>query len=178
MVSFRAINVSLSPYNKNIIIKIGIGKVIKSKTLSISWAEIIHQDLHTPISLMTSQQNSSIRTIGLIYSKNQEPSRICWKLYNRDNKLLIYGVYLRYIVLTTKHHEGFCLWPSKTSFNWNAQDVGPKRDLVGDLANSIRKRTDLHFGLYHSLFEWFNPIHLKDSKNNYKTQEFVRVIER
>ena len=81
----------------------------------------------------------------------------------------------KYIVLTTKHHEGFCLWPSKHSFNWNAMDVGPKRDLVGSLANSIRKRTDLKFGLYHSLFEWFNPIHLKDAQNGYKTQDYVRA---
>jgi alpha-L-fucosidase len=80
-------------------------------------------------------------------------------------------------VLTTKHHEGFCLWPSKTSFNWNAMDVGPKRDLVGDLANSMRKRTDLKFGLYHSLFEWFNPVHIQDANNNYTTQNFVKVTK-
>lgn len=67
------------------------------------------------------------------------------------------------------------MWPSKHSFSWNAQEVGPKRDLVGDLANSIRKRTDLKFGLYHSLFEWFNPILANDAKNNFSTQDFVKV---
>jgi len=38
----------------------------------------------------------------------------------------------RYVVLTSKHHEGFTNWPSHVSFNWNSVDVGPKRDLVGE----------------------------------------------
>ncbi|XP_043217743.1 alpha-L-fucosidase-like [Amphibalanus amphitrite] len=72
----------------------------------------------------------------------------------------------KYVVLTSKHHEGFTLWPSKYSWNWNALDVGPKRDLLGDLATAIRNRTDLHFGLYHSLYEWFNPLYLNDRAAN------------
>lgn len=39
----------------------------------------------------------------------------------------------RYVVQVTKHHEGFTSWPSKHSFNWNAMDVGPNRDLVGKI---------------------------------------------
>jgi len=38
----------------------------------------------------------------------------------------------RYVVLTSKHHEGFTNWPSHVSFNWNSMDVGPERDLVGE----------------------------------------------
>ena len=38
---------------------------------------------------------------------------------------------IRYVVLTTKHHEGFCNWPTNVSFSWNSVDVGPHRDLVG-----------------------------------------------
>jgi alpha-L-fucosidase len=79
----------------------------------------------------------------------------------------------KYIVLTSKHHEGFTNWNSSVSFNWNSMDVGPKRDLVGDLAAAIRSRTDIHFGLYHSLFEWFNPMYLDDQKGGYKTRNFV-----
>ncbi|MCL4168643.1 UNVERIFIED_CONTAM: hypothetical protein GTU68_002831, partial [Idotea baltica] len=62
----------------------------------------------------------------------------------------------KYVVITAKHHEGFCNWPTKYSWNWNSMDVGPKRDLVGELALAIRKK-DLKFGVYHSLYEWFNP---------------------
>ncbi|KAH9508466.1 hypothetical protein Btru_055281 [Bulinus truncatus] len=80
----------------------------------------------------------------------------------------------KYVVLTTKHHEGFCLWPSRYSWNWNSMDVGPKRDLVGDLATAVRRK-GLRLGVYHSLFEFFNPLYLKDKQNNFTTQEFVKT---
>nr|XP_006012134.1 PREDICTED: plasma alpha-L-fucosidase [Latimeria chalumnae] len=78
----------------------------------------------------------------------------------------------KYVVLTSKHHEGFTMWGSKYSWNWNAVDVGPARDLVGELAEAVRKKKDLRFGLYHSLFEWFNPLFLEDASNSFKTSKF------
>ncbi|KAK3760290.1 hypothetical protein RRG08_059408 [Elysia crispata] len=81
----------------------------------------------------------------------------------------------KYIVLVSKHHEGFTNWPSNYSWNWNAMDVGPKRDLVGDLGQAIRKSTDIKFGLYHSMFEWFHPLFLKDQANGFHTQEYVKA---
>ena len=77
----------------------------------------------------------------------------------------------KYVVLTSKHHEGFTLWRSNTSWNWNAVDAGPHRDLIEPLAYEVRNQ-GLKFGLYHSLFEWFNPIFLADRENNYSTQNF------
>ena len=79
----------------------------------------------------------------------------------------------KYIVLTSKHHDGFTLWPSKEAdkdwgFKWNAVDVGPKRDLIGDLFKAVRK-TSVRAGMYYSLYEWFNPLWLKD-KNKFAAE--------
>jgi alpha-L-fucosidase len=79
----------------------------------------------------------------------------------------------KYIVLTSKHHDGFTLWPSKEAdktwgFKWNAVDVGPGRDLLGDLFKAVRK-TSVHAGMYYSLYEWFNPL-WKSDKNKFVTE--------
>ena len=54
----------------------------------------------------------------------------------------------RYVVLVTKHHDGFCLWPSairnSRQAQWNSQ-----RDIVGELADAVRGR-GLKFGAYYS----------------------------
>ncbi|XP_019945897.2 tissue alpha-L-fucosidase-like [Paralichthys olivaceus] len=80
----------------------------------------------------------------------------------------------RYVVFTSKHHEGFTNWPSETSWNWNSMDIGPHRDLVGELAAAVRKRS-LRLGLYHSLFEWYHPLYLSDKASGFKTQRFVAM---
>jgi alpha-L-fucosidase len=67
----------------------------------------------------------------------------------------------KYVVLTSKHHEGFTLWPSKQAWNWNAVDIGPHRDLAGELSNAV-KAAGLHMGFYYSLYEWFNPTYKTD----------------
>jgi alpha-L-fucosidase len=73
----------------------------------------------------------------------------------------------KYIVPTSKHHEGWTNWPSATSFNWNSVDVGPHRDIIGELA-AATKAAGLTFGVYHSLFEWFNPLYLQDKAGGFK----------
>jgi alpha-L-fucosidase len=72
----------------------------------------------------------------------------------------------KYVVLTSKHHEGFALWPSKEASAswgrpWNAAEIGPKRDLLGDLTNAVRRK-GLRMGFYYSLYEWYNPLWLTD----------------
>ncbi|PYX81088.1 MAG: alpha-L-fucosidase [Acidobacteria bacterium] len=72
----------------------------------------------------------------------------------------------KYVVLTSKHHEGFALWPSKEASAtwgrpWNAVEIGPKRDLLGDLTDSVRRK-GVRMGFYYSLYEWYNPLWLYD----------------
>ena len=74
----------------------------------------------------------------------------------------------KYIVLTSKHHDGFTLWPNQNAnktwgFPWNAKEIGPKRDLLGDLFIATRK-TSVRAGMYYSLYEWFNPLWKSDPK--------------
>jgi alpha-L-fucosidase len=68
----------------------------------------------------------------------------------------------KYVVLTSKHHDGYCLWPSTDGqrawgIGWNSVERGPKRDLVGELTSALRQ-TDVRPGLYYSLYEWYNPL--------------------
>jgi alpha-L-fucosidase len=63
----------------------------------------------------------------------------------------------KYYVLTSKHHEGFALYDSAVSGR-DSVDLGPGRDLVGELFAASRKYTPgLRNGLYFSLPEWYNP---------------------
>lgn len=77
----------------------------------------------------------------------------------------------KYIVLTSKHHEGFALWPSVHSWNWNAMDVGPHRDLAGDLSKAVKKK-GLKMGFYYSLYEWYNPLY-KENVNRYVDEHMI-----
>ena len=63
----------------------------------------------------------------------------------------------RYTVLTTKHHDGFTLWPSKYP-NPRKSGWSTNRDLVGDLAEAVRVK-GIRFGVYYSgILDWtFQP---------------------
>ena len=86
----------------------------------------------------------------------------------------------RYVVLTSKHHDGYCLWPSRDSWNWNSVDVGPHRDLLGDLTKAVRAK-GLKMGFYYSLYEWFHPVYKTDVKryvDEHMVPQFKDVVTR
>ncbi len=103
-----------------------------------------------------------------VYGKNFQyadfaPKFTC-ELFNPDQWAQLFkDAGAKYVVLTSKHHDGFCLWPSAQSWNWNAVDVGPHKDLAGLLSTAVKK-AGLHMGFYYSLYEWFNPIYKTDVK--------------
>lgn len=63
----------------------------------------------------------------------------------------------KYMFITSKHHDGFCLWPSKYT-DRNAMKMGPEKDLLGQYFKAARKE-GLKVGLYYSLYEWYNPLY-------------------
>lgn len=81
----------------------------------------------------------------------------------------------KYVVLTAKHHDGFCLWPTKNSHkqNWNCADIGPQRDLLGEITVAVR-HAGLRMGVYYSIIEWeTNKSHRPE--NGYFIPEADRV---
>jgi alpha-L-fucosidase len=62
---------------------------------------------------------------------------------------------MKYAVLTTKHHEGFCLFDSQYT-DYKATKTAAKRDLVREFVNAFRAE-GIKVGFYYSLIDWHHP---------------------
>ncbi len=67
---------------------------------------------------------------------------------------------MKYMVITSKHHEGFCLWDSKLT-DYKATNTPAGRDLLRPMFDAFRSR-GLKVGFYHSLIDWHHPDFLID----------------
>lgn len=138
-----------------------------------NYAEWYWQRLHAP-NLKIHKEFAAFH--DSVYGKNfsyQEfaPLFKC-ELFNPDQWAdIIKSSGAKYVVLTSKHHDGFTLWPSKQSWNWNAKDVGPHRDLAGEVAVAVKQK-GLQMGFYYSLYEWFNPLY-KTNVNRYVDEHML-----
>jgi alpha-L-fucosidase len=98
--------------------------------------------------------------------QNFAPQFKC-ELFDPDHwASVLAGSGAKYVALTSKHHEGFALWPSKEASAtwgrpWNAVEIGPHRDILGDLSEAVRGK-NVRMGYYYSLYEWYNPMWLYD----------------
>lgn len=60
---------------------------------------------------------------------------------------------IKYICVTTKHHDGFCMWPTKLNDDWNISATPFKRDPMKELSEAC-KRHGVTFCIYHSVLDW------------------------
>ena len=82
---------------------------------------------------------------------------------------------MRSIVITSKHHDGFCMFKTATT-DFNVVDATPfKRDILKELSDAC-KRGGLRFGLYFSLIDWHYPqaSPISSSNSDYITPEHVQ----
>jgi alpha-L-fucosidase len=68
---------------------------------------------------------------------------------------------MKYVVLTAKHHEGFCLFDSKFT-DYKSTNTPCKRDLVADYVKAFRAE-GLKVGFYYSLIDWHHPNYIIDN---------------
>jgi alpha-L-fucosidase len=104
------------------------------------------------------------------------------ELYNPDEWARLFEKSgAKYMVLTSKHHDGYALWPNNDASRtwgrgWNSLVTGPRRDLLGDLFRAVRK-TSVRAGMYYSLYEWFNPLWKSDQEKYVSTHVWPQMKE-
>lgn len=81
---------------------------------------------------------------------------------------------MRYMVLTTKHHEGFCLFDSALT-DYNAAKRGPGRDLVAEYVEAARAE-GLRVGFYYSMMDWHHPDGARCKNDEEARRRFVDYI--
>lgn len=89
---------------------------------------------------------------------------------------------MKYFVITTKHHEGFCLWDSKYT-DYKVTNTPYGKDILTPMVEAFRAE-GIKVGFYHSLLDWHHPDYPVDQchpmRNNaeYIAQDKDRKIER
>jgi len=82
---------------------------------------------------------------------------------------------MKYMVMTTKHHEGFCLWDTKQT-DYNAAKHGPGRDLVREYVEACRE-FGLKIGFYYSLMDWHHPDGAVCAKDESARRRFIEFTD-
>jgi alpha-L-fucosidase len=78
---------------------------------------------------------------------------------------------MRYFVITTKHHEGFCLWDTRHT-DYKATNTPYGKDLIRPMVDAFRDE-GLRVGFYYSLLDWHHPQYTVDRNHPmYNEQEF------
>ena len=81
---------------------------------------------------------------------------------------------MKYMVMTTKHHEGFCLFNTKLT-DYCAPKHAPGRDLVAEFVEAARGE-GMHVGFYYSLMDWHHPDGARCKTDEAARRRFVDYI--
>ncbi len=89
---------------------------------------------------------------------------------------------MKYFVITTKHHEGFCLWDSKHT-DYKAPNTPAGIDLLKPMVEAFRAE-GLRVGFYYSLLDWHHPefpvdrLHPQSGDQEFRTQTAARDVRK
>ena len=107
----------------------------------------------------------SLRGTEIGWSRNHQVSQADYdSLYKEFNPVLFNAdvwvktardAGMKYLTITAKHHDGFCLWPSAFT-KYNISNTPYKKDIVGQLANACKKY-DIKFCIYYTVLDWYYP---------------------
>lgn len=81
----------------------------------------------------------------------------------------------KYINFVSKHHDGYCLYETQYAPNHNSVECLPKRDFLMELKNAM-EGTGVKFGVYHSVYEWFHPLYLKNPEE-YSVEHLLPMLK-
>jgi len=119
----------------------------------------------------------------VMYQENipaKEYEKYAWKFnpkrFNADEWVaLAKEAGIKYMVLTTRHHDGFCLFDSKVS-DFTSVKTAAKRDFVAEYVKACRKQ-GMKVGFYYSLPDWRWPVFFRGPKKNSRAwTEYVKYI--
>ncbi len=77
---------------------------------------------------------------------------------------------MKYMVITSKHHDGFCMFHSKLT-DYDIESTPFRRDVMKELAEACRGK-GIQFGFYHSIMDWHHPDQTRDFP---KYEEYLRA---
>ena len=88
---------------------------------------------------------------------------------------------MKYIVITAKHHDGFCMWDTRTTAYSITSFTPFKRDPLKELSDACKKY-GIHYGVYYSIMDWHHPDakgnHFTSYRNHYMKPQLKEIITR
>jgi len=154
-------------------------RVAKTRPQRMKWWKdarfgmFIHWGLYAQVG-----RNEWVMAIECIPKEEYEKFADTWKPKPRPMRewaRLAKKAGMKYMVMTTKHHEGFCLWDTAQT-DYNAMKTGPGRDLVREYVEACRE-FGLKIGFYYSLMDWHHPdgaMCAKDEKARRRFLDFTQ----